>query len=190
MRQVARRYALPDRFLLYVGRGNARKNIPGLLNAFVQLGEKNVQLILAGVGNLPKQHFGDIIKKHGMSGRVRFIGRVPDQDLPLLYALSCGFAYLSFAEGFGLPALEALASGVPVVVSDIDVMHEVCGNAALFVDPDDPAAIAASLRQVITDGALRRELRTRGLAQAAKFDWEYSFVKLVDLIVNLKASAL
>jgi glycosyltransferase involved in cell wall biosynthesis len=186
LRQVVQRYSLPDRFLLYVGRIDIRKNIPGLLHAFAQLREMNVRLILAGSGNHEKQHIGEIIKKYGLIERVRLIGWIPDEDLPLLYALSYGFVYLSFVEGFGLPSLEALASGVPVVVSDIDVMHEVCGNAAVFVDPYDPASIAAGLSQIITDDVLRRELCIKGLAQAAKFDWEYSSEKLLDLIVNLK----
>lgn len=186
LRQVALRYALPDRFLLYVGRIDVRKNIPGLLHAFAQLQEMNIQLILVGSGDPRKQGLEAIIQKHGITEKVRFIGWVADADLPLLYAQAYAFVYPSFVEGFGLPPLEALASGVPAVVSDIDIMHEVCGNAAVYIDPHDHASIAAGLRQVLTDKSLRRELRIRGLAQAAKFDWEHSAEKLFDLIINLK----
>lgn len=185
LRQIALRYSLPDRFILYVGRIDVRKNIPGLLHAFAQLQEINVQLILVGSGDPRKQHIEAIIQKHGIIEKVRFIGWVNDADLPLLYAQACAFVYPSFVEGFGLPPLEALASGVPAVVSDIDVMHEVCGNAALYVNPHDHVSIAAGLRKVMTDIDLRRELRIRGLAQAAKFNWEHSIEKLFDLIVDL-----
>jgi glycosyltransferase involved in cell wall biosynthesis len=184
LRQVSVRYSLPDSFLLYVGRMSARKNIPGLLAALARLGEGRAQLILAGSWNGGKQPIDALIKKSGLSERVRCLGWVPEEDLTLLYALARGFAYLSFDEGFGLPALEALASGVPAVVSDIAVMHEVCGDAALFADPRDPAAIAANLRRVLADEPLRRELGGRGCAQAAKFRWEYSADRLLELIMD------
>jgi glycosyltransferase involved in cell wall biosynthesis len=186
LRRVSERYSLPDSFLLYVGRMSARKNICGLLAAFAQLGDGPVQLVLAGSWNNGKASIGKMIKACGLEKRVHCFGWVPCEDLPPLYALARGFAYLSFDEGFGLPMLEALASGVPAVVSDIEVMHEVCGDAALFADPRDPAAIAALLRRVLADDPLRRELRRRGRAQAAKFRWENSADRLLGLIMNLK----
>ncbi len=186
LRRVIARYSLPDSFLLYVGRMSARKNIDGLLAAFAQLQEGPVQLVLAGSGEWWKRRGERMIEERGLAGRVRCLGWVPDEDLPLLYALARGFAYLSFAEGFGLPALEALASGVPAVVSDIAVMHEVCGDAALFADPHDPVAIAAALRRILGDEPLRRELSGEGRAQAAKFRWEDSAERLLELIVNAR----
>jgi glycosyltransferase involved in cell wall biosynthesis len=186
LRQVSERYSLSGAFLLYVGRMSARKNIQGLLAAFARLGEWPGQLILAGSLNRGKQRIEKLINELGLTGRVRCLGWVPDEDLPLLYALARGFVYLSFDEGFGLPLLEALASGVPAVVSDIAVMHEVCGAAALFVDPRAPEAIAASLRRVLADETLRRELSGRGCGQAAKFRWENSAERLLDLIASVK----
>jgi len=182
LRQVALRYSLPERFLLYVGRMDVRKNIPGLLRAFAQLRETDVQLVLAGAGNRRKRRLQSMARELRIAGKVSFIGWVEDEDLPLLYAQASAFVYPSFAEGFGLPPLEALASGIPAVVSDIDVLREVCGEAALYIDPRDPAAMAVGLRRVITDQSLRRELRDRGLTQAAKFTWERSSDELMGLI--------
>ena len=103
---------------------------------------------------------------------MRFLGRVPDEDLPDLYSAAVVFAYPSRYEGFGLPPLEALACGTPVVCSNRASLPEVVGDAALQVDPTNPADLAAALARLLDDAPLRATLRARGLARATRFTWE------------------
>src|SRR5262249_15369474 len=105
---------------------------------------------------------------------VRFLGFLPEETLAVMYRLAGVFVFPSLYEGFGLPPLEAMASGTPVVMSNLSSLPEVAGDAALLVDPYEPAAIADGIHQVLTDEALRRSLRQKGLARARQFSWEES----------------
>jgi glycosyltransferase involved in cell wall biosynthesis len=177
VRRVRERYQLSDEFVLYTGNIKPHKNVDRLIEAFHQLREE-------GFGHLRLLIIGDEISTHPSLRRavhrwklhkhVRFLGFVPDQTLAVLYRLAAVFVFPSLYEGFGLPPLEAMASGTPVVTSNVSSLPEVVGDAAVLIDPLDPAAIASGIRQVLTDPALRARLVARGLDRARAFSWEAS----------------
>ncbi len=163
---------LSARVVLAVGTLEPRKNLTGLLDAFARLAPATDAelVVVGGKGWLYDAVFGRL-ERLGLAGRVRFAGYVPDDQLPLWYNVAEVFVYPSRYEGFGLPPLEALACGTPVVTSDTSSLPEVVGDAALLVDPDDPAALAAALSRLLADPALRAALRERGIRRAADFSW-------------------
>jgi glycosyltransferase involved in cell wall biosynthesis len=171
---VLARYGLERGFLLFVGTLEPRKNLPGLLTAYRLLLDRRATraplVIVGGRGWLYDEVF-QRAESLGLSERVRFLSDVPDADLP---AITNGAALLvtpSFYEGFGLPALEAMACGTPVVISDRGSLPEIVGEAGVQVDPDDPPAIAAGMSRVLSDAHLRRQLEQTGMARAATFTW-------------------
>lgn len=183
--EVKARYGLPDRFLLYVGRLNERKNILHLLEALRALKNNDIRLVLAGDADWKMFDLNGKIGELGLGERVMLLGRIPDADLPGLYALAAVFCYLSYAEGFGLPPLEAMASGVPVVVSACDSLPEVCGPAGTYVDPDQPAGIARAIDTLMSDPRLREEKMALGLEQARSFTWKQSAETLLGVFHDM-----
>lgn len=174
--EVAQRYRLSEPFIYYVGGLDARKNLEVLLRAFALLrarGEKAGLAIAGRALGRDRKLFPDIdrlIADLDLGTAVRRID-VPFEDGPLLYRACTVFAFPSRYEGFGLPPLEAMACGAPVVVSNTSSLPEVVGTAALRVSPDDTVAWAAALGRVLGDATLREELRIQGLAQAAHFSY-------------------
>ena len=176
---LRRNYDLPDEYVLYLGGFDARKNIETLLQVYTWaqdvLGE-DYPLVVAG--NLPDRHdafFHDpriIAKQIKVENVVRFIGRVAEEDKVALYQQARAFLYPTLYEGFGLPALEALTCGVPVVGSNASSVPEIVGDAGILVDPQDARSMAGALIAVCTDEALHTELSERALQQAKKFSWE------------------
>lgn len=167
-------YAKNQPFLLFVSTIEPRKNIIALVDALRALRQRGYQhrLLIAGRKGWLYQSTFDHVKKTGMEALVDFLGFVPDEDLPALYAAADAFVFPSLYEGFGLPPLEAMACGAPVVCSNASSLPEVVGNAALLVDPKNVAEIVAAIERLLTDRALRDELRAKGMKQAAKFSWE------------------
>jgi glycosyltransferase involved in cell wall biosynthesis len=166
-----RRQGLPDRYVLYVGTLEPRKNLVRLAEAFAGSGAKGWSLVLAGgmgwgCGDLVNQ-----IRALGMGDRVLFPGYVADDDLPFLYNAAEVFAYPSLYEGFGMPVLEAMACGTPVLASSTSSLPEVSGDAAILVEPGRTDEIAAGLERLASDAALRQDMRERGLKRARRFDW-------------------
>ncbi len=175
-KQVATRYGLePSRFLLFVGTLEPRKNLPGLLQAYRYLLDAKVTtaplVLVGGKGWLYDEVFERLETLH-LTERVRLLHGVPNADLPGLYNAASVLTMPSFYEGFGLPALEAMACGTPVVVAERASLPEVVGEAGLLVNPDDPDDIAQALARALTDEPLRARMRELGLAQAARFTWE------------------
>ena len=172
--QVRARYHLPERFILAVGTLEPRKNLITLLEAYHALRAANsaVSLVIAGGRGWHSEPFFDKLRALGLEHSVQLPGRVPDEDLPALYSLAEVFAFPSLYEGFGLPVLEAMACGTPVVSSDTSSLPEVVGSAGLLLPPDDVFRWKEALARLTTDAALRAELRQRGLRQAAPFTWE------------------
>jgi len=170
---VQARYGLPNgRLLLHVGHGAPRKNLPGLLQALARVrgaGAEDVGLVQ--VGAVPREAERALAARLGVEGWVHWLGTVPGEDLPLLYNLADCFVFPSLYEGFGLPVLEAMACGTPVVCSNLASLPEVAGDAALLVDPREPAALAQAILDVLENGALRGRLREAGLRRAAAFTW-------------------
>ncbi|MSQ23686.1 MAG: glycosyltransferase family 1 protein [Chloroflexi bacterium] len=166
---------LKSPFILYLGTIEPRKNLVRLIDAYAELRRRGVTrwpLVLAGsVGPLGTPIL-DHVAEAGLSETdVRFVGFVPEAEKPLWYNAACLFVYPSQYEGFGLPVLEALACGTPVVTSDRSSLPEVVGDAAMLIDPTDRTAIADAMQQVLEDGALRDRLVSAGLKQAAPFSW-------------------
>ena len=171
-----RRYGLPDEYLLYLGGLDYRKNVPRLLQAYALAHREGLALPLVVAGSLPRPSalFPDLrgeVERLGLSSSVVFCGPGADEDTPLLFQAATAFVYPSLYEGFGLPPLEAMACGTPVVCANSSSLPEVVGDAALTVDPTDVTGLAAALRTIARDAGLREDLRGRGLARAAQFSW-------------------
>ena len=159
-------------YLLFLGTLEPRKNIGRLLDAVMQAGADVGPLVLAGADGWGNDELRPRIAELARQGRVRALGYVPETLRPVLLGGARSFVFPSLYEGFGLPPLEAMACGTPVVTSDVSSLPEVVGDAALLVDPLDVDGLAGAIRRLWDDEALRRDLRARGLARAREFSWE------------------
>lgn len=178
LKLIIRKYSLPNRFVLYVGDVNYNKNVLGLVKAC-----KNIKSPLVIVGkqaaqgefdqaHIENQPLVQLIKQYGKDPQVLRLGYVPDEDLVGLYNLATVYCQPSFYEGFGLPVLEAMASGTPVVTSNQSSLPEIVGRAVVMIDPYDTNDLANGLTVAIEDEDLREDLIQRGLNQVKKFSWE------------------
>jgi glycosyltransferase involved in cell wall biosynthesis len=178
--RVRERYQLDHKFVLYVGNIKPHKNLVRLIEAFDELRRGDfdeLKLLIIGdeISKLPALRRA--VHKHKLHKQVRFLGYLPDETLAILYRLAAAFAFPSLYEGFGLPPLEAMASGTPVVTSNVSSLPEVAGDAAVLVDPYDVDSIVDGLRRVLSDPALAADLRRKGLERAREFSWERSVTK-------------
>ncbi|GAG07760.1 unnamed protein product, partial [marine sediment metagenome] len=183
--RIRTHHSLGERsYVLSVGTLQPRKNHVRLMRAFSQLTNRpSLQLLIAGGRGWLCQ---DILAEAGKhTDRVRILGFVDEADLPALYRSAVLFVFPSLYEGFGLPVLEAMACGVPVVCSNASALPEVAGDAALLVDPLDTGGLAKAMARVLEDTDLRREMIARGLAQAARFTWEQAARQLLDVFASL-----
>jgi glycosyltransferase involved in cell wall biosynthesis len=181
-----RQYGIGTKYVLFVGRIEPRKNIVGILKAFGHLkkkGHKRLSLVIVGHQDkiFRERTLFSEIKAHGLQSDVVFTGGVSEQDLCILYSGAEVLVYPAFAEGFGLPVLEAMACGTPVITSNVTSLPEVAGNAAILINPYSPAEIAGSLERVLSDEGLRNELSAKGLERAKKFSWEGTAEKTIEV---------
>jgi glycosyltransferase involved in cell wall biosynthesis len=162
--------------LTYVGNEFPRKNLFVLLQAMRILRDKgqHVQLVKIGPSGHPRlrAEFSREMRELGVEDAVTFAGQVPDEDLPLFYSAAAAYVHPSKWEGFGLPLLEAMACGTPVVASNAAALPEVCDDAAYLVPPNNPETLAEAIQRTLTNEPLRAELRVKGLARAAQFSWK------------------
>jgi glycosyltransferase involved in cell wall biosynthesis len=176
--RVRERYRIRERFVLYAGNIKPHKNLERLIAAFGRLRQRpgfdDVKLLIIGdeVNRYPSLRRA--VEAAGVRQDVRFFGFVPDRTLAALYRMAAAFAFPSLYEGFGLPPLEAMACGTPVLTSQVSSLPEVVGDAALLVDPTDVAQIAHGLERLLSDRPLRAELTARGRMRARSFSWERS----------------
>ncbi|MGB8657586.1 MAG: glycosyltransferase family 1 protein [Candidatus Zixiibacteriota bacterium] len=183
---VMKKYRIGGDFILYVGTLEPRKNLKGLIEAYARSRAKeDFLLVLAGGTGWNYKHIFRLVEQLSLRDRVIFCGYVPEPDLPALYRGASLFAYPSFYEGFGLPPLEAMACGTPVVVSDTTSLPEVVGDAGIYVDPLDIEQIAASIDTVLSDSQLARTLRQRGLERAKLFSWERTAKETLELYLKI-----
>ncbi|MEW6418732.1 MAG: glycosyltransferase family 1 protein [Nitrospirota bacterium] len=164
-----------DNYILFVGSIEPRKNLIGLLNAYLLLPEyikRDFKLLLVGFKGWGNSEILGLLNK--LRGNVEYLGYVDTEELTNLYRGASCFAYPSLYEGFGLPPLEAMACGCPVVVSNVASLPEVCGDAACYVDPYNVENIAEGIRKVLTDKTLKLSLIEKGLERAKLFSWEKS----------------
>jgi glycosyltransferase involved in cell wall biosynthesis len=187
---LRRRYGLKDRFILSVGQLHKRKNIPGLLQAFRRLAAHsplNVQLVLAGGEGDGSAEVREAVRPLGRD-RVVFTGCLPDEDLLRFYHAAECLVYPSFYEGFGLPVLEAMACGCPVITSNVSSLPEVAGEAALLIDPYRVETIASALVSLLTNPCLSQTLIQKGFEQARRFTWEAAARKTLEVFEKVKAA--
>ncbi len=186
---TTRSHAMPLQrpYILAVGTVQPRKNYSRLVQALSILRGKgiDIQLVIAGARGWLEDEIHDTVAATGMSPHVHFIGFVDDGGLPALYRGAVCFAFPSLYEGFGLPLLEAMACGVPVLTSNVSSMPEIAGDAAVVVNPYDVEAIAHGLERLITDEELRKALKEKGLERAKQFTWEKSAVALLNIYTRL-----
>ena len=183
--RVRERYQLNDPFVLYAGNIKPHKNLERLIEAFHimrrQQDAEHVKLLIIGDEISKYATLRRAVHRYKLHKHVRFFGFVPDRTLAVLYRLAGVFVFPSLYEGFGLPPLEAMASGAPVITSNVSSLPEVVGDAALLIDPHSPEAIADAMRRVLTDDALREDLRRRGLVRAREFSWERSVQRVREI---------
>jgi glycosyltransferase involved in cell wall biosynthesis len=190
---IRQKYGLPRRYLLYLGGFDQRKNLPTLLRAFALLVSRQPQARLVIAGKLPGRDsplFPDpcrLVRELGLKEKVVFTGWVPEEDKPALFSEATAFVFPSLYEGFGLPPLEALACGTPVIASNHASLPEVVGDGGILVEPtglwSETSAnnLAQAMEMLWVDDAFRVELRQRALAQAAKFSWEQTAQETLDV---------
>jgi glycosyltransferase involved in cell wall biosynthesis len=173
---VLARHGLPHGdYLLFVGNVEPRKNLVALIEAYGRMRKiipRAPRLAIAGGAGWKNQAIHDAARTSPSTADIRFLGHVPDADLPLLVNGAVAFVYPSLYEGFGLPPLEAMACGTPVITSNRSSLPEVVGDAALVVDPYDRGALADAMARVVSDATLRDDLRARGLARAQRYSWD------------------
>jgi glycosyltransferase involved in cell wall biosynthesis len=170
--EMRERFGLPTSYLLFVGVFEPRKNIPNLLRAYRLLSGRTPPLVLAGRrGWLYEESFA-LIESLDLQDRVIVLEDVPQGDLPTLYSGAVLHLLPSFYEGFGLPALEAMACGTPTLVSDRGALPEVVGDVGTLIDPDHPDDIARAIHDLLKDSGRRLEMTALGLAHAATFTWK------------------
>lgn len=176
VKRVRDKYNLPERFILYLGTIEPRKNVDGIIRAYNQLRVmscelRDYKLIIAGARGWKSENIYREWDKSAFKNDIKFLGYVEPDDKIYLYNLASVFIYPSFYEGFGFPPLEAMACGVPVVASFASSLPEVVGDAALMVDPYNINDLAGALEKVLVDENLKNKLIARGLEQAKKFSW-------------------
>lgn len=173
-------YTFPFPYLLCVSNRKPHKNEFRIVEAFAKAGISS-QVHLVFIGHTTSE-LSDCIAQHGLDTYVHFTGVVPESQLPSLYRGARALIFPSLYEGFGLPVLEAMACGTPVVTSNVTAMPEVAGDAALLVNPASVDEIAQATRQIVRDSALRAQLRETGLARASNFSWRSTIAKAQNVL--------
>ena len=181
---MARR--LPDSFVFALGTLEPRKNLVGLLQAYARLPRPRPPLYVAGGAGWRFSPIFDTVRQLHLAEDVHWLGYVPEDELPLWYNAARLFAFPSLYEGFGLPVLEAMACGTPVITSTAASLPEVGGKAAVLVPPLDTERIAHEMERILDDSQLRTEMRAAGRIQASRFSWR----AMTDQTVNAYARAV
>jgi glycosyltransferase involved in cell wall biosynthesis len=185
---VLEKYGLVRPYFLYVGRLEKKKNTPLLIEAFVRFKHRNEnrleKLVLIGDASFGSEEIKYIIHEFGLQNEVLMPGWASEEDIPYIISGATAFILPSLHEGFGITILQALACGVPTIASDIPVLREVAGSAALFFDPHDKEDLAKIMEKIITDEHLRQELIDRGLKRAAEFSWEKCARQTLNYIIE------
>jgi len=185
--EMRERYSLPKDYLLYLGINKPHKNLTRLIEAYSRL-ETDRALVLAGREDPRYRGARQAVEKLGLRGRVIFLGDISETLLPTLYAGAELFLFPSLYEGFGLPVLEAMACGTPVVCSNTSSLPEIVGEAAVTFDPLNVVEMAQAIAKALGDEELRKEMMERGLAQAQKFSWERTACETLALYREVIAS--
>ncbi len=193
---VQNRYKLPAKFILYVGTVEPRKNLPLLLKSYSQINSLSdsllkdsffLPLVIVGQMGWNYQEVLNQVQNLGLQDHIQFTGYIPASDLPIMYNLAEFFVYPSLYEGFGLPPLEALACGTPVITSAVSSMPEHVGDCGFLVPPNDPNALSSAIQQLENDEEKRLLFRTKGPQQASNFTWKRTAQQTLQLYHKLAA---
>lgn len=185
MDELGKKYGVKGRYILFVGTLQPRKNIKKLVEAFSKLKDNDVDLVIVGKKGWM---FDEIIaspSEYGVKNRVKFLETVDDEELPTFYKNAVFFILPSLYEGFGLPVLEAMEYGCPVIISNISSLPEAGGDAALYVNPDDVSDITDKMQKLLDDGSLRKDLVARGHEQVKKFSWKKTAEQTIKVFEGL-----
>ncbi|MBE0428827.1 MAG: glycosyltransferase family 4 protein [Thermoleophilia bacterium] len=182
--EVLAHYGIVKPYVLYVGTLEPRKNLPMLIRSFDRVARtrSDLHLVLAGRRGWMAQAIFDELERRDLLGRVHITGYVKDENLPALYRQAAVFAYPSLYEGFGLPPLEAMSSGTPVIVSKSSSLPEVVGDAGLYVNPLDAEELGRAIESVVSDPALAGSLREKGLNRSRQFSWKKTAARTLEIL--------
>lgn len=192
MNELKAKYNISDNFILFVGTLQPRKNIGRLIEAFSKIknqesGIQNLQLIVIGKRGWLFEEILEAPAKFGVEDNVKFLEGINDDELAVFYKHALCYVLPSLYEGFGLPVVEAMKHGCPVITSNISSLPEAGGDAALYVNPEDVNDIAEKITRVVKDKDLRKELSEKGKKQAAKFSWEKTAKETLKVLVDVAA---
>lgn len=171
---IKKDYGIKENFILYVGGFSPRKNITGLIEAYSLLSKnkrKNLKLIITGKKGISYEIYKKRAIELNVEDDVIFTGFIPLEKLPIFYNASSLLAYPSFYEGFGLPPLEAMACGTPVIASNVTSLPEICSDSVLLIDPHNIKELSNSIEEILTDKALRKKLISNGLLRSSTYSW-------------------
>lgn len=195
---LIKKYSISSHYILFVGTLQPRKNIARLIEAFAHVlrgpvsgslstavTQKDLQLVIVGKKGWLYEDILAAPEKYGVKDSVKFLDFVPTEDLPSLYAHALCYVLPSLYEGFGLPVLEAMKYGCPVITSNVSSLPEAGGDAALYVDPQNISDIAAKIQQVVSDPSLRANMRKKGLEHIKKFSWEQTARETLEVLQRL-----
>ncbi|MFA5925366.1 MAG: glycosyltransferase family 1 protein [Parcubacteria group bacterium] len=181
---VRKKYNLPENYLLYIGTLQPRKNIPVIIKAIKGL---NIKLVIAGnrkAHNFDKK-IDETVSKNNLGERVIFPGWIEEKDKPVLLQMADCFVLPSLYEGFGIPIIEAIAAGTPIVCSDIPIFREISGDAALFCDPESSGEFTGNISKILSDQSLKEKLIKSGIESAKKFEWQNMAQKTLAIYKNI-----
>ncbi len=189
---VLKKYGIRGRYLLYVGNYKPHKNLIRLVEAFAKVKQnltEDYQLVFVGPRDKKYPEVGRLVKKLELKKKVVLAGFIPEEELLVLYNTAAALVFPSLYEGFGLPPLEAMACGLPVVASNTSSLPEVVDNAALLVNPEHIEEIRQAISKILGDEGLRKELQKKGLVQAKKFSWEKTAEKTIEVYKEVAKSS-
>jgi glycosyltransferase involved in cell wall biosynthesis len=187
LQAVRQKYQLPARFVLFVGLLEPRKNLPALLQAFSSLPSQTpeVKLVITGRQGWMYAQTLQLVQSLGLTERVHFTGYVEQSDLPRVYNLAEIAVYPSLYEGFGLPVLEAMACGTPVITSNVSSMPEITAEAGVLVPPGEVPALAQAIEHLLSDPTERQRRSALGLQRAAQFTWQRTAIQTMDVYTHV-----
>lgn len=183
-----KKYGIKNKYILFVGTLQPRKNIIKLIEAFSKLKDKDINLVIVGKKGWMYEDIIDSPTKYGVSDRTKFLDFVSNEDLPSFYKNALCFVLPSLYEGFGLPLLEAMKYGCPVLASNVSSLPEVGGDAAIYFDPQNADDIAEKLEKVVSDDKLRQDMVKKGYNQIKKFSWEKTAKETLKVLEEMSKS--
>ena len=182
--KIKEKYKLPQNYIFALGNLEPRKNLQTLISAFEKISDPDTYLVIAGGAGWKNKNIYKLQKKSSKKNRIKFLGYVDSADKPALYALAKVFVYPSIYEGFGLPPVEAMACGTPIITSFSSSLPEAVGDAGLMIDPNNINELADTINKVLTDEQLAAKLIAKGKTRSQQFNWKKGSAEILDIINN------